>query len=344
MQAVPNTPGSAVFVESTANGVSGEFYNLWQGAVRGENGFIPIFIPWFVTAEYRETVPPEFERTPVEEELVEKYGLDDEQLMFRRRKVAQNGVELWQQEYPSNADEAFLTTGRPVFDTNKLAERIRTAPEPIGRMGLIGNEFTDDPRGELLVYRAHDPSETYYIGADVAMGVRGGDYSVAQVLDSHKRQVAVWRGHINPDYFATTLHRLGLYYNIAKIAVESNNHGILTCTRLGKDLAYPAFYTETVVDKLEDRETINLGFRTTVKTKPLIIDELRAVMRDEEIEVYDKTTLRELQTFIVTDTGTMEAEEGLYDDTVMSLAICNHIHEGRFEAVVSSDEYYVTPI
>ena len=40
----------------------------------------------------------------------------------------------------------------------------------------------------------HDPGERYVIGADVSMGLSQGDYSVAQVLDSRKRQVAVWRG------------------------------------------------------------------------------------------------------------------------------------------------------
>jgi hypothetical protein len=35
MQSVPNKPGTAVFIESTANGVTGLFYELWQGAVKG---------------------------------------------------------------------------------------------------------------------------------------------------------------------------------------------------------------------------------------------------------------------------------------------------------------------
>ena len=36
MQAVPNTKGTAVFIESTANGVTGVFYDLWKGAGRHE--------------------------------------------------------------------------------------------------------------------------------------------------------------------------------------------------------------------------------------------------------------------------------------------------------------------
>jgi hypothetical protein len=344
LDAVPKSKGTAVFIESTANGVSGEFYDFWQKAVAGENGYIPIFLPWFIQDEYREPVPPTFTRTPEEEDMAAKFGLDDEQLMFRRRKVAEKGLDLFKQEYPSTADEAFLTTGRPVFNPEQLAELARTSPLPVDRRGLVGETIEEDPRGELLVYRPHDATETYYIGADVAMGIRGGDYSVAQILDSKKRQAAVWRGHVHPDHFATVLQALGLYYNTARIAVEANNHGILTCTRLGKDLAYPNFYTETVYDKLDDKETVNLGFRTTSKSKPLIIDQLRASLRDEEMGLYDLTTIRELQTYIVTETGAMEAEEGCHDDTVTSLAIANHIHEGVFTPVVSTDDFYVQAI
>ena len=344
LQCVPNTAGSAVFIESTANGVSGEFYDLWQGAVKGENGFIPVFLPWYIQDEYREPVPASFERTPEEQKLVDEYGLDDQQLMFRRRKIAQNGIDLFRQEYPTTADEAFLTSGRPVFNPSQLVEIKAKAKPVINRMGLIGDKIDDDPRGELKVFIPRDPSETYYIGGDVAMGIRGGDYSVAQILDSRKRQVAIWRGHIHPDNFATVLYHLGMYYNTAEIVVERNNHGILTCTRLGKDLAYPNFYTETVYDKLDDKETVNLGFYTSSKTKPLIIDQLRASLRDWEVEINDEDTISELMTYIVTDSGSMEADEGCYDDTVVALALANHIHCGIFEPVVSTDDYYVAAI
>ena len=87
IQAVPNTKGTAIFVESTANGVTGTFFELWKGAQAGENGFVPVFIPWFCDPDYREPVSKTFERTPDEEDLAEKYNLDDEQLMFRAGRL-----------------------------------------------------------------------------------------------------------------------------------------------------------------------------------------------------------------------------------------------------------------
>lgn len=341
LQAIPNSKGTAVFIESTANGVTGEFYNMWRGAVEGTNGYIPIFLPWFIQDEYREDVPEGFTPTPDELDLIDQFGLDYGQLMFRRRKIAQNGLDAFKQEYPSCAEEAFLTTGRPVFNAEAISARASQVGPTLDKMALEGEKFVSHPRGELSVFIERDPQETYYIGADVAMGVRGGDWSVAQVLDSRKRQVAVWRGHVHPDYFATVLYHLGFHYNEARIIVENNNHGILTCTRLGKDLAYPYFFTETVYDKLMDKETITLGFRTTVKTKPLIIDELRAAHRDGEIELNDANTLREMATYIVTETGNMSAEEGCHDDTVIALALANHIHAGAFTPIPSIDDYYI---
>lgn len=340
-QAVPNAKGTAIFVESTANGATGVFADLWRGAVDGSNGYVPVFIPWFTDATYREEVPNNFQRTPDEEDLADEYDLDDEQLMFRRRKVSQNGIDLFRQEYPSEPDEAFLTTGRPVFNPDQLSKLLDKTQDLKERLALEGDEWLHNARGELSTYRKHEEGEQYVIGADCSMGIRGNDYSVAQVLDSKKRQVATWRGHVHPDYFAQVLYALGEYFNEAFICVENNSHGILTCTRLGKDMAYPNFYTETQLDKLTDRETTKLGFTTTAKTKPLIIDQLRASMREEELEINCKVTLREMLTYIVTESGAMQAEAGCFDDCVMALAFANHVHEGAWTPIESTDSYYI---
>ena len=309
--------------------------------LREQTVFVPVFIPWFTDPDYREPVSKTFERTPDEEELADKYNLDDEQLMFRRRKIAQNGIDLFNQEYPAQPEDAFLNTGRPVFNPEQLTQCLDDAKDVKERLALEANEFVHNRRGELSTYLPHNAGEQYVIGADVAMGVRNGDFSVAQVLDSKKRQVATWRGQVHPDYFAEVLYALGTYYNEAFICVENNAHGILTCTRLGKDMAYGNFYTEVQHDKITDRETVKLGFSTTAKTKPLIIDQLRAAMRENELQLNDKTTIREMLTYIVTESGAMEAEASCFDDCVISLALANYVHEGAWEPVEVPDELYL---
>jgi len=345
MDTIPNKPGTAVFNESTANGVSNLFAEQWNLAVKGESLFEPLFLSWLIAegSDYRLPVPEGFVRSPDEEDIVAAYGADDEQLMFRRAKIAEKGRDLFKQEYPFSADEAFLTSGRPVFNPDQITELLKEAPEPLARMALEGEEFNQHPRGELLCYAPHDPLETYYIGADVGAGVQR-DWSVAQVLNSKGEQAAMWRGQVDPDYFATILFFLGTFYNEARIIVESNNHGILTCARLGKDMSYPNFYVEEVYDKITDKTTVKMGFSTNVKSKPLIIDKLRAAVRDGETSIVDRETLTEMRSYIVTETGAMEAEQGCHDDTVMALALANHINEGAFTPVVNRDDWYVRMI
>jgi hypothetical protein len=342
-QAIPDTPGTAVFIESTANGLSGPFAEIWRGAVAGENGFIPFFSAWFESPEYRVTVEKDFELTLEEEDLVKEFGLDKEQLLFRRQKIAQNGLDMFKQEYPATPEEAFISSGRPVFNPDQINELLKYAPEPLYRMAVEKGSVEKHPRGELLVYREREDSENYTIGADVSIGVRDkkSDFSVAQILDSKKRQVAVWRGQAHPDYFAVILEALGYYYHTAMIAPERNAHGLLTAVKLGRDLMYPKVFTDITEGQLSDRDSINIGFLTTSKTKPLIIDRLRASLRENEITLYDKTTLNELLSFVVWENGDMKAEEGCHDDCVMALAICNHVHEGYFTPIEVTDEFYV---
>jgi len=361
VQAIPDVDGTAIFLESTAQGMTGKFREMWVGADNGTNGYETFFSAWFESDEYREPAPADFQRTPDEEDLVTRFydeGLtSNDQLFWRRRKIATNGADLFRQEYPATPDEAFISTGRPVFNPDHLNERLRNVIQPLrymavedvfegGKTAPIG-VLKEHPRGELKVYRERDDKETYTIGADVGMGIRGavmgrkdGDPSVAQILDSNLRQVAVWRGLVHPDVFARILVTLGYHYNSALIAPERNNHGLVTCVAL-RDMDYPYIYTDQVEGTLEpDKDTINIGFFTSERTKPLIIDKLRASDREREIEIYDKQTLQEMLSYVVTESGKMQAEDGEHDDTVMALAIANYIHEGKWKPVVVTDEFY----
>jgi len=347
IRALPSTPHSMAFVESTANGMSGKFYDLWQGAVSGINGWVPFFSAWFESAEYRMTPPSGFTRTPDEEDLAARYDLDDAQLYWRRRSIAEVGLDLFKQEFPCNAEEAFITSGRPVFVQERIQEMLDKRHAPLKTLGMEGGKFVEDPRGELKLYHDVDPLETYVIGADVSVGIKDpekSDWCVAQVLDSQKRQVGVWRGQVNPDYYAKTLKALGFYFNMAQIAPERNGHGLLVCVRLWKDEGYPNVFMDLREGQVADQDTLNLGFQTNVSSRPLIIDKLRGDVREHQIEVYDETTLREMLSFIVTESGKMQAEDGSYDDCVMALAIANHIHEGKFTPITVTDEYYVNAI
>ena len=120
-QGIPDAPGTEVILESTANGVGGEFYRLWKTAERGENEYLPIFIPWFLTSEYRrDDVSDDFAMSEDEIRYMELYQLDNAQMYWRRLKIGESGPVKFQQEYPATAEEAFVASGVNVFDMDIL--------------------------------------------------------------------------------------------------------------------------------------------------------------------------------------------------------------------------------
>ncbi len=358
MDAMPTgvaASGTVAFEESTANGFN-IFWDHCQAArglardangVRIDSDWKFVFLPWFWDTTCEAKVPEGFERSPGEIELAEKmlaeFGdvLTDAHLQFRRLKIAEKGTDLFMQEYPCTPDEAFLASGAPVFDAGKIQAQLEKQIKPIALKVLTPALKWEDSRlGELKCYLPHDPAETYYIGGDVGFGVRK-DASVFQVLDSKKRQAAVWRSNrIGADWFGTVGACLASYFNDAFLCIERNGPGILTNRVVHIDMAYRNVYREFLYDKITDTETEVVGFGTTVRSKPLVIEELRAAILGSEIEIYDETTLHELMRFIVSESGRYEAEQGHHDDTVLALAFVNHVHEGEVTAIVNQESWY----
>lgn len=144
LQAVPNSHGE-IIVESTANGVGGWYHQEWQKAESGESEYIAIFVPWFWQEEYARVVPDDFVISDEEEKLALAYGLNKDQLYWRRTKIIElsaggmDGKKAFQQEYPSCATEAFILTGEDNFIPSDLIIDARKAQgvEAVGPL-LIG--------------------------------------------------------------------------------------------------------------------------------------------------------------------------------------------------------------
>jgi hypothetical protein len=109
LQTIPDADGTEIILETTANSYN-DFFKLWRKAEAGESEFMPVFLPWSVAPEYRAKVGDDFEMTGAEKRLAELYDLDIEQIAWRRNKISQLGSEeYFQQEYPLNASEAFIS-------------------------------------------------------------------------------------------------------------------------------------------------------------------------------------------------------------------------------------------
>lgn len=148
VQAIPDLPGTEIVLESTANGVGGEFHERWQQAEAGVGDYEAIFIPWFWQDEYRREVPPDFHLDEDEQTYLDAHGLDLEQMVWRRAKIAELKDELlFKQEYPATAAEAFQLTGHDSFIKSEAVLAARKATcEGIGPL-VIGADparFGDD--------------------------------------------------------------------------------------------------------------------------------------------------------------------------------------------------------
>jgi len=327
---VPDAPGTAIIIESTANGLNNPFHLRWQQAERGEGSFIPIFLPWFVLPDYQSEVPLDWKRTADEDALGALYGLTDRQLAWRRQVIIDKfagDAERFVQEYPSNAAEAFLSSGIPAFSKTVLMEYRRQAenPTPAPQRGRLTQgdppRFTVDPEGPIVIYTPPREDTEYLIGADTALGVEHGDASAAAVFDrTRQRLVATWWGYLDPRRYAHQLALLGYYYKTAIVAPETNNTGLTTLVEMSNHLMYPAIYRWRRYDNLKQVWTDKLGWQTTVWSRPMLIDDMAYALVERLIAI---PSLQAIDELLIFDRGPQRVAD---DDLAMATMIAWHCH------------------
>lgn len=323
-----------IVIETTANGIGDFFYQMWCDAQEKKNNYKPHFFGWQDHKEYRLQVLDSWQMNLEEQDLMSRYGLTKEQLAWRREKMKEfTNEDFFKQEYPLTWQEAFLSSGKPVFNTSALQwykENKEMVCRPLKVGNLVGFKppvFEEGIEGYLKIWKMPEPEGQYVIGADPCEGVPQGDFACAQVLDRRKfEQVAVWHGHADPDIFAKELIKLGYFYNTAWIAPERNNQGIATILTM-RDLYYPSIWMRERVGELADRLTPELGWVTDMKTKPLMIADLAEAIRDKNIIIHDEQTVNELFSYQYDEAGHANAAKGAYDDRVTSLAIAVQLYK-----------------
>lgn len=346
LQCVPDEANTMIVLESTANGVGDYFHELWVKAVKGENEFVPIFLPWFIDLSYtrpfrskseKQQFIDEVESTSInnngetvytyEHELMKKHNLTYEQLNWRKYTIAnkcQGDEMLFMQEYPSTPEEAFISTGRPKFSLKALKKYQTITQEPERGYLRINSDnkidFIPDAKGYISIWKKPEPDRFYCIGADVAEGLAHGDYSCGLVGDEDFDIVAMWHGHIDPDLFGIELIKLGRYYNDAYMGVENNNHGLTTLSIMKREEYWNLYFSKSY-DRIADKLTQKLGWTTNGRTKPLMIDKLAEFIREMFLGIYSDLIISEMFTYVIDDDGKTNAQSGCFDDTVMAAAI-----------------------
>ena len=343
--------------ESTANGYN-DYQKMWDSGVH-----INCFYEWWKTKEYRISFRNEEMREDFLHTIDTKKGwiwdrlrwlkddknLDAEQLFWYWNKYDKYlDKDLIKQEYPCTPQEAFLLSGKNVFDTAVILERLSRLQKPL-KVGYfiydydglrISNvRWVNDRSGYIKIYQLpNTPAYTEYcIGGDTAG--EGSDYFTGHALDARTGiQVAKLRHQFDSDQYTRQMYCLGLYYKWALIGIEANfdSYPIMELQRLG----YPKQYVRETQDSYTHKTEKRFGFRTTSLTRPTAISRLVESVREHPDTINDKETLEELLTITRNEKGRIEAPQGGHDDDMMGLAIAHQIRE---QVVFPNEAIEVTP-
>jgi len=310
-QAVPRS--GEIAMESTGNGVGNYYHRACIRGAEGKGRWRLHFLCWLNFLDYNLQLEPDeikyvlgsLDEELDEPRLVHEVGLTPGQIMFRREKLEELDYDVrgFMQEYPITLDECFQSTGFSLF--NKVNFK---SSSDWTRLDQYLHVMIDEYK--------HTPSY-YAIGADVGGGIRR-DRSTIEIIDLIKwEQVGEWVGdNVPPDLFAEKIKEIAEHWNNAYVTVESNNYGSTTLLALLK------IYPPSLIfrSKKDSDNIVNYGYRTSSKTKPIMIGNLRHELANDFV-IRSPLLRDELSTFAEQANGKLEAETGCFDDRVMGMSV-----------------------
>ena len=355
---VPLEPFTMVALESTAKGTGNFFHNTWINAINGKNAYTPVFVAWWEIVDLYSLPFDSMEDMRAFVESMTEY----EQWMFslgatlegihwyrEKRKSFDSDWDM-QEQFPSTADEAFVTSGRKAHHPLHIKQMETFVKEPafIGEMfadapsgpEAINNslEFKDISNGEFYVWKKPDTSRLYnnryIVSLDIGGASAKADWSVIRVLDRLPMMnggvpefVATYRFHMDQDLTAWRAVQVAKWYCDALVVVESNvlqtfqTEGNFTSTVL--DIiahTYPNLYYRDDPDKIKEGLPAKYGFHTG-QNKSEIVSIVNKGLREMGFIERDRRMLDECGWYELKQNGTYGAIDGQHDDIYMSSGI-----------------------
>jgi hypothetical protein len=330
-----------VIITSTPNGMN-KFWELYKGAIDGENEFNPIRVEWW-------QIP----------------NRDEE---WKKKEIAALGSEEdFNQEYGCQ----FLSSSRLLLDSPTL-KRLKTNEESFVFHELSSFEMSPIDYTSLVWHPKFDPAsifekdaQKFYISIDTAGG-GGGDFSVVNIFKvtpmptssiKNKKffedesdffcllQVGIYRSNtVQIDELKAFVEILVLHIlgeENTRIVLEMDYKGELLMSKLldGED-----FYDEMFVYTKHSEATSKLrpGVKLTVRNKEKFCYDLKINTRSYKIIPSEKNTIHELTNFGINSNGSFSSQIGK-DDIAMTLVNLNCVFDnGDFQETVS-ELYDVIP-
>jgi hypothetical protein len=263
-------------------------------------------------------------------------------------------------EYPSNFLEAFQSSGQRVFPEPYVLNTRKTVKDPIWKGELHGEshigpeslqnlEFQKNDKGNLWIWSMPEKfddveyTNRYCVSMDIGGASEGADYSVIRVMDRFWMMdggipeiVATWRGKIDQDILAWKAVQIAKMYGNALFITESNSlrrskndntEGSHFLTILDQIVPYyHNIYCRTNLEQIRQGVPRQFGFHTGETSKTMVINCLKAAMREFHYIERDKRACDEFDMYEYKPDGTMGNVDGAssdlsHDDIVMSTAI-----------------------
>lgn len=234
----------------------------------------------------------------------------------------------------NNHNCEFLGSSGSLLNATALKELIAATQEPIAR-----NDY-------LTQYEQPIKDHIYFLIADVSHG-KGLDYSAFSVIDVTTipyRQICVYRNNrITPADYASVIKHVGDLYNKAYVLVESNDLGGQVTYILRVEYDYENLLSTESAGRAGKKlsagfgNSVEDGIRTTVSTKRLGCQVLKLLLEQHKLILWDKNTIKELQTFSKSGES-YEAEPGFHDDLVMGLVMFSYITQDAYFKDISNGD------
>lgn len=329
-----------IFIESTAEGMSGRFYEIFSASWKirdqitttmSQAIFVPHFYNWTWDDEEIGKIAEDIPVSSMEVaeidwgEYQREHFLTNKQITFYYMKWLQLGrnIQKLRQEYPTTAEEAFVSSGQTYFPTTRVVTLLSIVGDGV-RGDVVKDEkgvykFQNNSGGDLEIFNAPEKGVSYVIGGDTAEGLASGDAQVLVVINARTEKIdAIYKSQVPPDEFADVAYDIGKFYNGALMAIESNKDGLWVNTHLEKR-GYLNLYYRSVLDDITKSVTKYFGWRTTSATRPFMLASLKAYFM--RIGWFPKALLEEMLTFVRNAKGRPEAMQGKHDDVIMAASV-----------------------
>lgn len=232
--ALQKTERSKIVLESTANGFN-DFQQLYDRATKGLSKYKAFFFPFFSSAyekqfayDIKEAVgwyksTNKGQRLSAkdlskEQKQLFETGCSLNMLMWREYLLQDKDKNQFYQEYPATDIQAFINTGRSVFDQTKIADAINYVTPPLPKEEILKHEDFPDALKQYIgkgleIYNFPKQKQRMFAGVDTASG-SGNDYSTLSVFGADGQQYASFYRNDIPVYkFSEIVREIGLFFN-----------------------------------------------------------------------------------------------------------------------------------